>query len=263
MNFSKYVHLARIEIIDRTAYFWDNTIFVVFVGLILFVFMHIWNAIYAGRTTIEGFTIPQMIWYLGLAELIFLSTGSDFIEKIGDDIRSGLVANSLLKPLNYVMQEFSIVCGKFIYMFVIGGIVTSAIAYFLVGGIEVPLRAVPLIMLTIFCALILNFLIIASIGLLAFWFEDVRSLYLLYQKTIFILGGMLVPLDVYPEWIKGVIAYLPFSFIMYLPSKLFVQFTTNLFLITIVGQLFWVMLSGIVLVIVYRVGIKKVSIHGG
>jgi ABC-2 type transport system permease protein len=44
----------------------------------------------------------------------------------------------------------------------------------------------------------------------AFWLRDTRAMWFLYQKLVFILGGMLLPLEVLPGVLHDVAMTLPF-----------------------------------------------------
>jgi ABC-2 type transport system permease protein len=49
-----------------------------------------------------------------------------------------------------------------------------------------------------------------GIGLLAFWLHDVAPVYWVWQKLMFVLGGLLLPLELYPAFIQRVAAFTPF-----------------------------------------------------
>lgn len=263
MSLSKYYEVAKIHVLEKVSYSWNQVFFGLIIGIVLFVFVHIWQAIYAGKPTIEGFSIAQMIWYLAFAEIIIFSGGGQGIERIGEDVKSGVIASSLTKPLNFVGKEFAVSLANFAYTFLISGLIAFAVAYLLVGPIPFYFASIPLLVLTLIGAALLNFTIVIFFGLFAFWFEDVSSIYFIYQKFLFILGGMFVPLDVYPVWIQGFVKYLPFSFIMYMPAKLFVHFEWNSFLTAIIGQVGWILVAALLLALIYNKGIKKVNINGG
>ena len=54
----------------------------------------------------------------------------------------------------------------------------------------------------------------------AFWVRDAGSTWFLYQKLVFILGGMLLPLEVLPGWLQTVARVLPFMAMAYVPARL-------------------------------------------
>ena len=112
-------------------------------------------------------------------------------------------------------------------------------------------------------ASVLDFCIVMSLGVLALWIEDTSSLEWIYDKALFILGGMLVPLDFYPLWLKDILAYLPTTFMIYLPAKMFVQFDMQRFISMAFGQVIWIVILGSIMILLYKISIKKVSINGG
>ncbi|MEK6962912.1 MAG: ABC-2 family transporter protein [Nanoarchaeota archaeon] len=263
MSLAKYYEVAKIHILEKISYSWNQVFYGLIIGIVLFVFVHIWQAIYAGKLTIEGFSIAQMIWYLALAEVIVFSAGGQGIERIGEDVKSGIIASSLTKPINFVGKEFAVLLANFIYTFLISGFIAFAVAYFLVGPIPFHFANLPMLLVMIAGAAVLNFTLVIFFGLFAFWFEDVSSIYFIYQKLIFIMGGMLVPIDVYPIWVQGIVKYLPFSFITYMPAKLFVHFEWSAFLTGMIGQLAWILVGAMLLKVIYDKGIKRVNINGG
>jgi ABC-2 type transport system permease protein len=101
------------------------------------------------------------------------------------------------------------------------------------------------------------------IGLLAFITEDVAPFEWIYQKLIFILGGLLIPIDFYPEWLQALAKALPFSYMMYGPARLFVSPDMVDFLNLIGSQFLWILLLGGVLTLFFRLGTRRLAINGG
>ncbi len=54
----------------------------------------------------------------------------------------------------------------------------------------------------------------------AFWLRDAGSAWFLYQKLLFIMGGMLIPLEALPDWLHRVALVLPFRAMSYAPARL-------------------------------------------
>ena len=54
----------------------------------------------------------------------------------------------------------------------------------------------------------------------AFWLRDARSTWFLYQKLVFLLGGMLLPLEFLPRALADVARALPFAAMAYAPARL-------------------------------------------
>ena len=83
------------------------------------------------------------------------------------------------------------------------------------------------------------------------------------QKLIFILGGFLIPLDFYPDWLQVIAKALPFSAMIYGPSKLFIQPTWELLGEVILLQTVWIIALGLALVVSYRRGVSYLTVNGG
>jgi ABC-2 type transport system permease protein len=72
-------------------------------------------------------------------------------------------------------------------------------------------------------AFMLDFLGNFLIGLAAFWLEDTTGLLLIYSRVTMILGGMLIPLELFPARLQPILRALPFAGIVYGPARMFVH----------------------------------------
>ena len=77
-----------------------------FVGftIVMAVLISLWNFIYSDPgSTINGYSLNQMIWYLLLAEVITFGSGSNVAtDEIRNCIKSGNIAYQVVKPYNYI-----------------------------------------------------------------------------------------------------------------------------------------------------------------
>jgi ABC-2 type transport system permease protein len=262
MIMNKYICIARTNFINSLAYFQDTIWSSVFIALILFIFVNLWTVVYGSNLYIEGFTIAMMLWYLVMTESIVTSQ-SKVLEDIGDEIVTGNITNYLSKPYNYLIYKYAFSIGKSILKFFITFAAGGIVVYALLGPIHVSLWSIPLILLIAFLAITLNFIIMAFLGVFALWFEDSRSLAFVYSKIVFTVGGMLVPLEIFPKWLYTISISLPFSYVAYFPAKLFVDFNIGMFVNVLLMELFWITIFIIVTALAYKVCMRKVSINGG
>jgi ABC-2 type transport system permease protein len=109
----------------------------------------------------------------------------------------------------------------------------------------------------------LNFCITCLIGLSAFLVEDVAPFMWIYQKLVFILGGFLIPLQFYPDWLQVISKALPFAAMIYGPAQLFVAPTWELFGEILLMQTMWIGVFSAALVLAYRRGIGYLTVNGG
>ncbi len=264
MGFKKYTAISKIEFKQSFQYLFDFILTAFFVVVILFVFTNLWKTIYAGKEIVAGFTLPMMIWYLAFTESITMGIGwKKLFEHVSDEVKSGEVSNYLTKPLSYVGWHLSKLLSNFVILFTTVLLIGGIICFIFVGPISFSyLQILPILVLLIL-SFILSFTVGMSFSLLAFWFEDVTALYWILQKGLFILGGMIVPLDVYPAIITKYLSYLPFGFITYGPGKYFVTGDFSVFTSTIKGQIIWSVIFGFLTWFIYKLAVRRLNVHGG
>jgi ABC-2 type transport system permease protein len=193
---------------------------IAFYCLILLVFSCVWRAIFAARSGVgEGSgAASRYVWYLVVTEWIMLSQPSLYLE-IESDVRSGDVAYQLARPLSYVGAKLAEGMGDlFLRMLILApfGLVYGR----LFSGQWVGAGALALCALVGVVAALVLLVSYAGIGLCAFWLHDCTPVYLVWQKLLFVLGGLMVPLSIYPEWLRSLALRLPFASILYGPGQL-------------------------------------------
>jgi ABC-2 type transport system permease protein len=115
---------------------------------------------------------------------------------------------------------------------------------------------VPSLVLAITCNLVAQH---AFAGV-SFWVRDARATWFLYQKLVFIVGGMLLPLEVLPAAMTKVALWLPFMAMAYAPSRLASGHAEPWLL---ARQGFWlVALSGLAVAVFAR-GERRLQVVGG
>lgn len=263
MSFRPYAMVAITEFKDQLAQPAALIGRLFFLALILWVFVNMWTTIYAGRTVVEGFTLSQLMWYIAFSEVLVFSMNTLFIETIGEDVRTGALVTSLTKPTSYPLVVAARLFGSGVLNFFAFGSVSAIVTLLLVGRPDFGLSHLPFVFVGVIAGLLLNLFIVLSLGFSAFWFEDVSAMYWIYHKATFVLGGMLAPIEMYPTWIKEILSYLPFVYTTYGPTKLLVKFSVKTFETIFLGQLLWILIAIVVLVIIYNRGIKKVHSNGG
>lgn len=261
---AKYGAIMMMNLQNQLAYVWDALGRAVFIVLIMFIFVKLWTVVFEsqGSTEIAGLTLANTIWYFLIAEMIELGKFRHD-QRISEEVKDGSVAYTLIRPYNYLGYHFFNGLGETTVKMVLIFLLGLPIVLFYAGF---PLISVPSILaflIVLIFALLLDFFMASSIGLLAFVVEDTFPFRLIYQKLIFIIGGLLIPLDFLPTRLQRIAFLLPFSQVTYAPAKLFVAFGRTLFLQTLALQLFWMVVLGGFLMLQYRWAKKRLAINGG
>jgi ABC-2 type transport system permease protein len=262
-TFRKYWAIFQITLLNSLAYPGELIGRSLLIIPFMWIYFQLWNVTFnaSGTNVINGMTLYSTMWYLMMAETIELSRPA-LARTISDNVKDGSIAYILNKPYSFVLYQFSNSMGETIFRALINALFGSAMVWWLVGPPPTPLG-----WLFTFPALlgtwVLNFCISCLIGLSAFLVEDVAPFMWIYQKFIFILGGFLIPLDFYPNWLQVIAKALPFSAIIYGPSKLFVVPTWELFGQVMLMQTVWILALGATLAIAYRRGVTYLTVNGG
>src|SRR5205814_5215181 len=83
--------------------------------------------------------------------------------------------------------------------------------------------------LVTFLALCIDFVCYFGIGLLAFWTEDTQSFSFVFSRLTLVLGGVLAPLEIFPQPLRSIAQVLPFSAILYGPARTLAHFELDRF----------------------------------
>ncbi len=236
------------------------------VQIVLFmgVFMALWTTAYgvSGRAELAGYSVGQMVWYLAMSETVVLSTSRIFLE-IGEAVKAGDLAYTLTRPLRYPFFQVANSLGGSVPKLVLNLLTASAVVALgtrQVAGSPVGLLAF-LGMAAL--ALLLDALIAVLIGLAAFWIEEVSPVYWIYNKLLFTVGGLFLPLEMFPEPLQRAVRWLPFQFIVYAPARAFVAFEPGGVLQGIIGQVAYIAAFTALVLLVWRRAQRRMVIHGG
>lgn len=261
---AKYGAILRMSIVNNMAYAGEMALRSIFLVLIIFIFVQLWTLTYSvlGQRTIGSYSLPQMVWYFAFAEAIMLSAPL-LRRKVDDEVKSGDLAYRLNKPYHYLLYLAADYGGEWLVRFTLNLVIGSVLALLFVGPIPFSPPGMLAAGVVLLGAIILDFLGVASISLLAFWVEDTSAFNLIYRRLVMLLGGMMIPLDVFPEPISSIARALPFSYIVYGPARLWAAPTPDFF-IEIAPRLALTLVAATALVLfVFSQGQRNVTVNGG
>ncbi len=259
----KYIAVFKINLLNNLAYPAELVTRSAMILLFMWIFFQLWRITFAaaGSDIINGLSLRDTMWYLLLAETLELGRPR-LARVISEQVKDGSIAYLLNKPYNFLLYQLSSGLGESLprmgMLFVFGGALVWTMA-----GPPPNLVNWPLALVALTGAWVLHFCVNALIGLSAFAVEEVAPFEWIYQKLVFILGGMLVPLDFYPIWLQTISKSLPFAYMMYGPARLFVRPDLQLLVQIIAGQVLWLAVLGGVLVLAFSRGMKRLAINGG
>jgi ABC-2 type transport system permease protein len=138
------------------------------------------------------------------------------------------------------------------------------IGFVYVGALDnFNLVNLPFILLSIIAGCFIHFFIYINLALTSFWFEENTAFFWIYSKLVFTLGGMLMPIELFPKWLQSISGYLPFAYVTYVPAKLAVDFSFINFYRQFSIQLLYLMFFFSLAMLMYRKGAKNLNVNGG
>ena len=179
----------------------------VFFAVILGVFSSLWRAIADAGMPIAA-DPKRLVWYLATTEWILLSAPPVHAD-VQEAIRRGDVMCRIGQPVSYVGSLFAEAVGLLLVRLPMLVATAWVCAFGFTGWIP-PLGALALTVPFGMAAAALIAGMYLWIGLLAFALEDVAPVFWVVQKLLFVLGGLMLPIELYPRAIQIAAAWTPF-----------------------------------------------------
>ncbi len=258
---NKYFATFKIHIQESFQYFTDllGSGFVTL--LYVFIFYSLWRTIYA-QHQVAGFTLVAIIWYFGVAQILRAAGGRP-VKDVSKVIQDGTIINYMNKPISFLWFQASTQIGRNFATLISSSVLVSFFVYLVLGPPETVWFFIPLAILTILFGLVINFLLGFALATSAFWIEDANPVHWVYDKIVFLLGGLLFPIDLLPDFFMKIVRFLPTSYFIYYPAKLFSNFDLALFVEVIMGQILYFVVLVLLVNYLLRKGVKKLSVNGG
>ena len=211
----KYWAFARIAASEAATERGDLYGRALFFAVILGVFSALWRAVAESGMPL-GAEQEQLVWYLAVTEWILLSTPARHLE-IQEEVRRGDVAYQLARPVSYPRAALAQCLGTLLVRAPVLGAVACGCAFAFTGRLPALGTLLLVAPFGILASAILAELYVA-LGLVAFWLRDATPLYWVASKLLFILGGLMLPLELYPRWLQVVAACTPFPVLLAGPA---------------------------------------------
>ena len=211
-------------------YFWTKSLayrlnfFLEILGPILvffFVNYNLWTSIYGGdkELLISGYTYDQMINYLAWGLIVGMLARGHMSGNLAEDIRLGRISSYLVYPFDFWEFQTASFLGFQVIQIFASGLAIAALYFFEILTIGSILS---LSLGLLYCLYVSLFWYVTQyvIGLLAFWLDETWILRVIFMLVTGFLAGSYFPLDLYPDWFRQVLDFMPFAYIQYYPVKI-------------------------------------------
>ena len=261
----KYLYIFKSELMTNLQYIFDILGGFITYIIMITIFLYLWSYIYQDpNELINGYSMSQMIWYVIVTEIVWMSLGGRGLSKnICHDVRSGNITYNIIKPYHYVEYILFNHLGTYVIRFLCLGILGIVLGCLFIGSFP-PLNILSILGVLLSCLLaaVISIFHIIIVGLISFFIEDAHPFYWLYSKFILVLGTIF-PIEFFPKIIQPIIHYSPVFAVSTAPAKLFVSFTISGFIETIIIQLIHLIIAIIIAHLMYKKGVRKINVNGG
>jgi ABC-2 type transport system permease protein len=258
----KYTSIAKLSLLNAIHYPANIVSRLLLYTVFISVFYFLWGTIYQDAE-VHGYSFTQLIWYLCFTEFVVFCCRSAIYDQMNEDVKSGSIAYLLTRPCHYIFFQFFTSSGELALNCITFGAYAIFLAMIYVGPlVGFSFMHLPLILLSAFLGVMLNFFMLIILGLTAFIWEENTGFYFVYQKLIFILG-MFFPVEFLPYWLQDIAKSLPFSYVAWAPARLAVAYSNEFLLFILPRQIFWVLLAVSCSLLLYNRAVRYLQGQGG
>ncbi len=227
--------------------------------------MMIFDAFYRSSSAPQPMSAEQVNSYIWLGQAMLMLVLIHVEPEVAAMIRSGSVAYEMTRPLDVYTLWFSrSFSGRAAPLSMRGApIVVVAILFF---GLRFPasLQAGLLFLVSTAAALILSAAIVTVLTISLLWSMEGDGVSRFASVLVFFFSGIGVPLPLFPDWIQGLVAVLPFRALLDTPFRIYMgHLSGTAAFLGLVHQLAWI---GVIVVagrMILARGLRRLVVQGG
>lgn len=263
----KYLVFTRAGMIESLQFRLGMIVMVMGNLVYLTVIYFLWKAIYASASadSVNGMTFNETMIYLVLATALFNFMEMYIVWEMGRNIQTGKIVLDLLKPIKYRKLLFWNFAGYQLMQFF-----TTFIPTFVVVQI-VSKGAIPfggnlfLFLISVILALLINFNIDYIVGTICLFTESIWGINIMKQAIVLLFSGAMIPIPFFPEPLKTIVMYLPFSSIYNAPLNVLMNGNHNMndIIITIGVQIVWLVALSVLSRLFWNKSVRQITVNGG
>ncbi|HKX07863.1 MAG TPA: ABC-2 family transporter protein [Stellaceae bacterium] len=228
--------------------------------VILAIFWGLWSATPLHELGTE-FTQERLFAYLAVTEWIAFAVGLPYRE-VEAEIQGGTIDMRLARPIPFGLATLAIWVGEAACRSVVLASAGVGALLYALGTIPLPMPSGALLLASVALSVILVLLWHLQIGLVAAWLGMSAPTFWIWQKLLFVFGGLIMPLTIYPAGFGAVAKASPFAAMLFAPGSLMLQDGAEHAAWTIGLQLAWLALSILCAVAVERAAVRRFVEHG-
>lgn len=260
-RFSKYLQVMINTVAESSEFRFNHVLSFLVIALPLVFMVLLWRRIFTEAGQIGVFDFRDMVTYYFLVVLLFDITYPGPFWEVIDHIRDGGLNVFLTKPISYPAYIFSLKIGVNLPYFLLALIVLVCLGILTGFGKYIILPpnffSWIIFLLTFALAVILGLFLSFLFSLLTFWLEEGRGLDFFLEFLISLSSGSLLPISLYPGFLKVLCSLLPFRYVLNFPVEVYLGvIESNRLVQGIALQVLWCVLSYATLRLLWKKGLR-------
>jgi len=227
----------------------------------LLIFAHIWKVAAARMGTID-LDPKLLLWYIALNEWILIAVPDIEID-MEYELKTGQLAYFLPRPISYLGSKLVEGVGALLLNMLVLGATAFLFVYFWTGALPLPPTSFIITVLMGILAGFLSLVFTMVVGISAFFVHEVEPWRWVWEKFLFVFGGLMLPLTIYPQWMQTIAHWTPFPAILGGRSGLIFNFELEAMLWILFSIMVWTSIGLIFLYTLYKRGLKMLNVEGG
>jgi ABC-2 type transport system permease protein len=260
-----FIEFAKQAFRQRFIYRMNAYMMIVSSFISLFILVSVWQALYVGKSDVNGITFENMLHFIILNLFIQSLIRSRIGQKIGERVENGAISIDLIRPISFKGYFLADQLGENVFNLLFTTFPAVIVAV-LIWGFGVPEN--PAILPLFAFSLLLGIAIMNQInylfGLLAIWLKTAFFINFITGAVISLFAGSFVPLWFYPDLLYKISMLLPFHLVSFQPIAIYLgKLTISEAGLVIGGQLIWILLLLGIEKWMWGRAQVKIDVHGG
>ncbi len=222
-------------------------------------------AVYQTTSSVGGYDATDAVTYAWITQAMIMIVALWGWWDVEETIRTGNVVSDLSKPFSYLGFWLARDLGRAAY-FVVFRAAPILVCGQILFGLHWPssVGAWLAFALSMCLAVLVSFGWRFLLNLSAFWTTDARGLGGLTGAAVMFLGGFVVPVRFFPDWLQPIALALPFASIVQLPADLFLERLQGWQAVAaLVQQAGWAAAMLLAAQVVTNLATRRVIVQGG
>jgi ABC-2 type transport system permease protein len=260
-----YVTNMKVSILQQFQYPVANYFYMI--GMIAepVIYLVVWSTVASAQGgAVEGYTPGKfaayyIVWTLVRnMNIVFTPFGWEW------RIRTGELSGMLMRPMHPLHADLSYFAGWKFVVIILWLPIAAVLSLAFQPTFNTSLLEIIVFFIAIWGAYLIRSMLLWLLGMLSFWTTRVSAIFELYFAAELLLSGRLVPMTLMPAWVQRLAELLPFQYTFGFPIEALIGDMTPAQLGQgLLMQLTWITVSTVVVLLVWRVAIRRYSAVGG